>query len=239
MYYLCEKYYKPITLQYYTADCVSWVPRLTVGLMNKLNFRMCSRNGTRSYVGDLLYVLLALALLWQFPESLRRQEWWAGIYILAARLLLHEGLSCRSYRLSVHWQGILPVIPLLCGQSPELRTSLWNSGLHSRSVQLCVPLVRPRVNLGKALEPWTRIESCLLFLKRQSWWGEYELVPRVRDFILLKVLTLLIKNTLHWGGMVVEFYILLVGVHITFLEGILTTGIKRSNVHILWPGSST
>ena len=30
MYYLCEKYYKPITAQYYIADCVSWVPRLTL-----------------------------------------------------------------------------------------------------------------------------------------------------------------------------------------------------------------
>ena len=29
MYYLCEKYYKPITVQYYIADCVSCVPRLT------------------------------------------------------------------------------------------------------------------------------------------------------------------------------------------------------------------
>ena len=29
MYYLCEKYYKPSTVQYYTADSVSWVPRLT------------------------------------------------------------------------------------------------------------------------------------------------------------------------------------------------------------------
>ena len=28
MYYLCEKYYKPITIQYYIANCVSWVPRL-------------------------------------------------------------------------------------------------------------------------------------------------------------------------------------------------------------------
>ena len=28
MYYLREKYYKPITAQYYIADCVSWVPRL-------------------------------------------------------------------------------------------------------------------------------------------------------------------------------------------------------------------
>ena len=30
MYYLYEKYYKPITVQYYIADCVSWVPRLTL-----------------------------------------------------------------------------------------------------------------------------------------------------------------------------------------------------------------
>ena len=31
MYYLCEKYYKPITVQYYMlADYVSWVPRLTL-----------------------------------------------------------------------------------------------------------------------------------------------------------------------------------------------------------------
>ena len=31
MYCLCEKYYKPIIVQYYIADCVSWVPReLTV-----------------------------------------------------------------------------------------------------------------------------------------------------------------------------------------------------------------
>ena len=30
MYYLCEKYYKPITVQYYIANCVYWVPRLTL-----------------------------------------------------------------------------------------------------------------------------------------------------------------------------------------------------------------
>ena len=27
---LCEKYYNPITMQYYIADCVSSVPRLTL-----------------------------------------------------------------------------------------------------------------------------------------------------------------------------------------------------------------
>ena len=30
VYYLCEKYYKPITIRYYIADCVSWVRRLTL-----------------------------------------------------------------------------------------------------------------------------------------------------------------------------------------------------------------
>ena len=30
MYYLCEKYYKSIIIQYYIVNCVSWVPRLTL-----------------------------------------------------------------------------------------------------------------------------------------------------------------------------------------------------------------
>ena len=30
MYYLCEEYYKPVTVQYHTANCVRWVPRLTL-----------------------------------------------------------------------------------------------------------------------------------------------------------------------------------------------------------------
>ena len=56
MYYLCEKYYKPITVQFYIAGCVSWVCKLTLlDLTNKSDLRMHSGNGTRSYVGDLLY----------------------------------------------------------------------------------------------------------------------------------------------------------------------------------------
>ena len=35
MYYLCEKYYRPVIVQYYMADCISWVPRLALsGLSN-------------------------------------------------------------------------------------------------------------------------------------------------------------------------------------------------------------
>ena len=36
MYYLCEKYYNPITVRYCIADCVSWVLGLTIGLTNML-----------------------------------------------------------------------------------------------------------------------------------------------------------------------------------------------------------
>lgn len=28
--YVCEKYFKPITIQYYIAYCVNWAPRLTL-----------------------------------------------------------------------------------------------------------------------------------------------------------------------------------------------------------------
>ena len=56
LYYLCEKCYKPITVQYYIADCVSWVSRLTLlDLQKKLDLQTCSGNRTHSYVGGLLY----------------------------------------------------------------------------------------------------------------------------------------------------------------------------------------
>ena len=35
MYYLCEKYYKPFTVQYYIANCVSWISRLTLLDLNE------------------------------------------------------------------------------------------------------------------------------------------------------------------------------------------------------------
>ena len=35
MHYWYEKYYISITLQYYIANCISWVPRQTVGLLKK------------------------------------------------------------------------------------------------------------------------------------------------------------------------------------------------------------
>ena len=46
MYYLCEKYCKPVTVKYYIANFV--------GLMNKLDLQTCSQKGTHLYVGYLL-----------------------------------------------------------------------------------------------------------------------------------------------------------------------------------------
>ncbi|CAI9155259.1 unnamed protein product [Rangifer tarandus platyrhynchus] len=40
MYYLCGKYYKPITVQYYIADCVNWVSRLTLTHSSVLAWRI-------------------------------------------------------------------------------------------------------------------------------------------------------------------------------------------------------
>ena len=76
MYSLCEKYYKSITVQYYIADCVSWVPRLT-----SLNLWTHSGNWTHSYIRDLLHssqpmkYMLFLFLFYQWKNwSLERKN---------------------------------------------------------------------------------------------------------------------------------------------------------------------
>ena len=47
---MCEKYYKPVTVQYYIADYVIWVPRLTL-----LDLWTWSQNRSCSYIGILLH----------------------------------------------------------------------------------------------------------------------------------------------------------------------------------------
>ena len=56
MYYLCEKYYKPITVWYYIANCVSWAPRLTLLDLwkNWTNECILGMELIHMYVGDLL-----------------------------------------------------------------------------------------------------------------------------------------------------------------------------------------
>ena len=77
MHYLCEKYYKAITVQYYVDDFVSWVPRLTLLL------QMCSQNRTCSYVEDLLQKAMAphsSTLAWKIPwteDFSLGEEMWA------------------------------------------------------------------------------------------------------------------------------------------------------------------
>ena len=59
---------KPITVQDYVADCVSWVPRITVGLTNKLDLQICCWNGSRSCVTLIAnnYSVLTLCMLFCF-----------------------------------------------------------------------------------------------------------------------------------------------------------------------------
>ena len=52
--HLCEKYYKPITVQYQTEGCQLLTQANFMGLMNKLVLRRYSRNRTCSYVEELL-----------------------------------------------------------------------------------------------------------------------------------------------------------------------------------------
>ena len=53
-YCLCEWYYKPITVQYYIANGIGWVPRLTfVGLMNVL-----SEQNSFVYRGLTLFIII-------------------------------------------------------------------------------------------------------------------------------------------------------------------------------------
>ena len=52
----------------YTADCVSWEPRLTLlDMMNKLDLQMHSQNEMCLYVGDLLYRYVAE--FWSSPDN--------------------------------------------------------------------------------------------------------------------------------------------------------------------------
>ena len=54
MYYFCDKYCKRTTVQYYIANCVSWVLKLFL-----LDLGTCSQSGTCLHVGPLLYSLLS------------------------------------------------------------------------------------------------------------------------------------------------------------------------------------
>ena len=65
MYYLCEKY-KPIAVQYYRANHVSWVPGLTL-LDLETNWTH-SRNRTHSFVGKLLWNIAVTTQLFTYSD---------------------------------------------------------------------------------------------------------------------------------------------------------------------------
>lgn len=50
------KAFRPFTVQYYLADCVRFIPRLTLSnLQTNWTWAQHSQKGTYSYVGNLLY----------------------------------------------------------------------------------------------------------------------------------------------------------------------------------------
>ena len=77
MYYLCEKYYKHITVQCCVANCISWVPRLTLSDLQTNYLRIHSWNGTCSY----LWGLLCCSTLQQSTFGLSSYVW--GVSIVA------------------------------------------------------------------------------------------------------------------------------------------------------------
>ena len=89
MYYLYERYYISITVQYYITCCVSWVSRLAsfVGF-NKLDLGTCSQNRTCSYVVDLF-----CCYLWILQLS--SCNWVLVLYTIVVR----KGAWCDLLRL--------------------------------------------------------------------------------------------------------------------------------------------
>ena len=87
MYYFCEKYYKPITVQQYIADCVIQVPWLTllefiklyqtyeqIGLMNMLSEQNCIQglNIVKTETVEAtskIFTILFFKKRFAFPES--------------------------------------------------------------------------------------------------------------------------------------------------------------------------
>ena len=53
MYYFCEEYYKPITVQCYMAYCVSWIHRVTLDLQTNWIYE-CAFHVELAYEADLL-----------------------------------------------------------------------------------------------------------------------------------------------------------------------------------------
>ena len=93
MYYLCEKYYKPITGQDCIANCVSWIPRLTLldlGMhSSEQNWFVCRRLAvfiTTILWSDYLLILLSLSFL-------DLSTWWIFFLAVAYFFLIINGLT--------------------------------------------------------------------------------------------------------------------------------------------------
>ena len=132
MYYLCKEYYNPITL-YYIANCVSWIPRLTL-----LDFWMCSQKGNSFVCRELTvfgitYVKEKVAqLCWTLCSPMDYTCPWnspgwntrVGSLSLLQENLPNPGVKPRSPTLRIHC--IASCIQLLKKMKVKVNNVAWN-----------------------------------------------------------------------------------------------------------------
>lgn len=90
LYYVCAKYNKPVTVQYYIADCVSGQPRLTV-----LDLRLPSRNSL-VYGGLTVLHRMLFTLLLQAHSSRWRHLRYSVFHLILDRAARLERAPPRS-----------------------------------------------------------------------------------------------------------------------------------------------
>ena len=84
VYYLCEKYYKAITVRYHIANGISWVTRLTLlvlqsGLTNLLsewNLFVCRGLTLLALVVLSVDSIITISISISIPFYFEGEEWW-------------------------------------------------------------------------------------------------------------------------------------------------------------------
>ena len=162
--YLCEKYYTPISVLYYRADCQLGSSAHFVGLRNKLGLQMCSQNRTHSYVEDLLYSLNGRRVSGQGSTPLS---------FSALRLRVTTSPLVPTFLLCTVRECISGLMRLDEGGITYYVSSVWNTAGHSQFTQtvvLFLPLstasVCPAQTPDSAAPGW---KSCPWFPPLSPW----------------------------------------------------------------------
>ena len=119
MYYLCEKYYKSITVQYHRVNCVSWVPRL-----NLLDLQMHSEwslficGGLTVLIWKLSPYAFSTHCFWFYHLGPQRTNF---TFLHHSSLKIRRKLSCVYFlkKPNIYW--IFCLVPDLPGSPSTLK----------------------------------------------------------------------------------------------------------------------